>query len=527
MANASIPGSSRAFPLPPPNADPLQSRPFPPASGSSSITTAPSLASALQTPHPTPQRNEPSEREVATLPPAVPASFVSMPSLGIKRERSPSPLLSLNPILITAGSMRIAPVPEACKNSKPGFQVARKALAQAEMGKLQKLGLRPTRVFTREDGMVIDWTSPVAVMSDTLRPPPLMEAAQGEGEPVPTEAFNPMKKFKVLPADPSSSDAAPPPQPFGIEKFKRTAHPPAKPASRSRMSITPLAIIDLADEGDSQSIGNTPLTTTAMRSLNKSKLTSSSRDPQSRPTSPQAHTSDDLGTCAGSSRLRSPTITPSVLPPPHTPIPIANHTEGSVARDEVLTDAALDFIQRYAAAFFTDRASLAHAYASTALLSVRSPASASSAAHVGRAAVVAALLGLDSAQVLEPHVRCAGGEGGGGAADDVGMPLDYDVVALQREEAVLIITYSSPGSPERRKGKGRGEDTGKGKERARERRADEGDGDNGDGRRWVCEQRFVLRRRELEAADRDAPGLWPFVAVLHQMAVRQLPRGLR
>ena len=73
----------------------------------------------------------------------------------VKRERSPSP--SLAPRLVTEGCVRIAPLPPECRNRQPNFQGARQQLAAAEMKKLRALGLQITRVFTREDGMVIDW----------------------------------------------------------------------------------------------------------------------------------------------------------------------------------------------------------------------------------------------------------------------------------------------------------------------------------------------------------------------------------
>ena len=73
----------------------------------------------------------------------------------VKRERSPSP--SLTPRLVTEGCVRIAPLPPECRNKRPNFQAARQQLAAAEMKKLRVLGLEIVRVFTREDGMVIDW----------------------------------------------------------------------------------------------------------------------------------------------------------------------------------------------------------------------------------------------------------------------------------------------------------------------------------------------------------------------------------
>ncbi|KAM5544209.1 hypothetical protein V8D89_001869 [Ganoderma adspersum] len=95
--------------------------------------------------------------------------FSALTTMRVKRERSPSPPLA--PRLITEGCVRIAPLPPECRNRQPNFQAARQQLAAAEMKKLRALGLQIVRIFTREDGMVIDWKSTVPVLSDTLRPP--------------------------------------------------------------------------------------------------------------------------------------------------------------------------------------------------------------------------------------------------------------------------------------------------------------------------------------------------------------------
>ena len=75
----------------------------------------------------------------------------------VKRERSPSPALESITRLVREGCVRVAPLPLNCRKTQQGYQAARQQLAKAEMEKLRKLGLQPLRVFTREDGMVIDW----------------------------------------------------------------------------------------------------------------------------------------------------------------------------------------------------------------------------------------------------------------------------------------------------------------------------------------------------------------------------------
>lgn len=115
--------------------------------------------------------------------------------VSVKRERSPSPPLAR---LVTQGCVRVAPLPPNCRKTHSGYQAARQELAKAEMDKIRKLGLHPTRVFTREDGMVIDWCAeslrrmPVAdfclvyrksdipVLPDTLRPPSVEQQRAAE-----------------------------------------------------------------------------------------------------------------------------------------------------------------------------------------------------------------------------------------------------------------------------------------------------------------------------------------------------------
>ena len=81
----------------------------------------------------------------------------------IKRERSLSPVLG-NARLVTEGSLRIAPLPPECRKTLPGYQAARQQLSNREVQRLKALKLKPVRVFTREDGMVIDWY--VAIRAD-------------------------------------------------------------------------------------------------------------------------------------------------------------------------------------------------------------------------------------------------------------------------------------------------------------------------------------------------------------------------
>ncbi|KAI0326976.1 hypothetical protein GY45DRAFT_1373524 [Cubamyces sp. BRFM 1775] len=124
----------------------------------------------------------------------------------IKRERSSSPVIDADvPHLITEGCVRVAPLPPACKAGRAGYQNARREWTAGEAKKLRELGLKPTRVFIREDGMVIDWRSDVPVMSDTLRPPPPEDTVVQAQPSILAQVIDPSAGSSVVPARPSGS----------------------------------------------------------------------------------------------------------------------------------------------------------------------------------------------------------------------------------------------------------------------------------------------------------------------------------
>ncbi|KAJ7070319.1 hypothetical protein B0H15DRAFT_1027784 [Mycena belliarum] len=96
-----------------------------------------------------------------------------LPPAHIKLEiRTPSPPLANPPRrAITAGSKRYFPVPSDCVRAlNPDFIANRRAWARRECAVLRDLGLHIDKFFFRDDGMVIEWTSPEPVWLDTLRP---------------------------------------------------------------------------------------------------------------------------------------------------------------------------------------------------------------------------------------------------------------------------------------------------------------------------------------------------------------------
>ncbi|KAI5124219.1 hypothetical protein M0805_005069 [Coniferiporia weirii] len=84
-----------------------------------------------------------------------------------KRERSLTPVLA-EPT--TSGAYRIAEMPLECKKASPGYLMARKKWVKDETNKLSTKGLKVKKFFVRDDGLVLDWESPIPIWPDTLLP---------------------------------------------------------------------------------------------------------------------------------------------------------------------------------------------------------------------------------------------------------------------------------------------------------------------------------------------------------------------
>ncbi|KAF8199047.1 hypothetical protein BJ912DRAFT_950675 [Pholiota molesta] len=71
-------------------------------------------------------------------------------------------------------------MPASCRKSNPQFAEERRSYFRQQCKELLKLGLKKTKAFWRDDGLVIEWSSDVLVWSDTLKPdiPDLATAIQ-------------------------------------------------------------------------------------------------------------------------------------------------------------------------------------------------------------------------------------------------------------------------------------------------------------------------------------------------------------
>ncbi|KAI0793804.1 hypothetical protein C8Q74DRAFT_532950 [Fomes fomentarius] len=442
----------------------------------------------------------------------------------VKRERSPSPLLDIVPYLVTEGCVRIAPLPADCQKSSSNHKAARQRLAANEMKKLRALGLKTARVFTRDDGMVIDWKSDTPVMSDTLRPP-VSEIVGSRGIDAHPEIPRRQKKQKLAvsgdeeahdgvsrPADGCMSYRPFTPPELAVDAYSthltHLSQPPTAPARpglpiAEREAWVPSNIIDLTERvEESREVPrvDVPARISLPPLARRTQPAVATHEPNvvSGPTAPTvvpspAESPPQSGSCA-----------PSCCPIAATPVSVTTRTLSQTSDQTDADEAeaqALAFLERYMLAFAEDRASLARAYSRAATLSIQTfpansesdpPSSRPPQPHRGRADIVAALLAL-------PEEHSLYDEGGEGAAE-----VDWEIV-LQGSGDILLICYATVevDRTSQRNGKGEGH----------ARRVPE---------TWAYEQRFVLKRRDWDEEDRNTPGLWSLVAVSHQMAIRRL-----
>lgn len=285
-------------------------------------------------------------------------------------------------------------------------------------------------------------------------------------------------------------------------------------ASSSRQTVPPVEIIDV----DMHNAGAVQIPISISkgmphRPLPRRRSDSSTTNASSQPISPVIRHSNgtpQLPPVTAAPRSNNPTAPqPDRDPFEHIagtpPLPL-NPEEESLQSD------ALTFLRRYIHLFDHDRAALANAYSHVATFSVTthdpsgtasraSPRTIAQRLRQGRADVVTALLALPASRKFLPE-----------GPRDVG----YDVSCLDNQTDVLLVCYV-------------------------------GETKDSDGKVWACDQRFLLRKKEWDQKDRlvhrscvlvsvtniqirCTGGVWPLVAVSHQMTIREkilpLPRPM-
>ncbi|KAF5316549.1 hypothetical protein D9619_006639 [Psilocybe cf. subviscida] len=125
------------------------------------------------TPLPVTPRKTKTVQAVNTSTSAGPKTGVRSPEVVIKKEEQLSPL-SQSPIkparkLVTEAAS-FYPMPASCDKAVLEYKENRKAFFKENSKILSALGLKRTKAFFRDDGLVIEWKSDVPVWSDTLKP---------------------------------------------------------------------------------------------------------------------------------------------------------------------------------------------------------------------------------------------------------------------------------------------------------------------------------------------------------------------
>ncbi|KAL1712442.1 hypothetical protein EV715DRAFT_297068 [Schizophyllum commune] len=132
--------------------------------------------------------------------------------MAIKEEqRSPSPL-EPQPRAATSGTIRFHPLPPSCTHADPNYKRNRSYWARDQWNTVLKRNpdLRKGHAMIRDDGLAIDWTSPVPVWTDTLEPVTLdpREPSDDDDEDDGEDSRSEDEAVQILP--PPSKPAKPP-----------------------------------------------------------------------------------------------------------------------------------------------------------------------------------------------------------------------------------------------------------------------------------------------------------------------------
>ena len=182
-----LPGRKRIVEEAPPEAPPPAQKP---KVMEAPTRVTPSVVMDESSSHkPIPPRNQ-SKFDKASYPaPIVPPPKTLHPVVTIKGEpSSPEPTAPSRKLVTEA--CKFWPIPDNCRKSAPNYSDNRLAYAKKQSAELLKFGLKRTKVFFREDGLVIEWyvlsgpfapisfssflrrKSELPVWSDTLLPEP-------------------------------------------------------------------------------------------------------------------------------------------------------------------------------------------------------------------------------------------------------------------------------------------------------------------------------------------------------------------
>ncbi|OBZ66491.1 hypothetical protein A0H81_13572 [Grifola frondosa] len=450
---------------------------------------------------------------VTPVPPIVTKPESPKPQNSVKRERSPTPPISHTPRPVTEGALRFV-LPPKCRKSHPDYANNRKKWVAQEVKKLRELKLEITRVFTRDDGMVIDWKSSSPVMSDTLLPA-VPEDSAVRAIDVDTKHSTVNRKARPTPVQSEEPTASvidvdsPEPVPTAIPG---SCHVPS-PSEASALAIASASVsapnsfpnlifpqivahflirfLTGRETTGSHAAAEECTTTTVTEVIKRVQLETSRRQVPIGASAIRPNTGSNeetVSVCPHSTSTLEGSKSSNVEQRAVIDAALACEAPSKEEIDDMQA-AALRFLQSYTLTFESDRAGLASAYSRDATFSIQiydpcSPTCSSKPCKIkqGRLDIMAELLSLPDDQRLY--------------ADIAGMSkVDYDFVHLGQFVGALLMCYATQTI-------------------------------NVDGPRrgkWLCDQRFVLKRKEWDEEDRSTEGLWPLVAVSHQMTIRHIP----
>ncbi|KAI6133561.1 hypothetical protein EDD17DRAFT_178515 [Pisolithus thermaeus] len=454
---------------------------------------------------------------------------ILLPPIAVKSEPS-SPTPPIGRQLATSGAKRFSPLPKNCQPSCPQYKHNRKEWVVSCVKELRALGLKVERTMIRDDGLVIDWSSPIPVWADTLEPntPSTCDLASVIVQTYETNVRTRHHAGKHSPSG-SRSLRLPPVthSPVNISPSERERD---RMCSSSIDRPLPSASIPTSTETsiDNSSTGRKPPVPPRLSSARRAFSLQTNGQSSSLPTKststhissqrPRSPTHGDDSNPIPSKRKRSPA--PSVFSPSTTdPGPSSvldgaqtgrNHyvlqeLQQSVMpagyaspADRELTEMSLNYIRRYIQTFEADRASLASAYSrlatfacrkhkqtvhSAQMLASTSWASASdisgcSALKRGRLDIITELVTLPSLHCAIPNTEPETTRTSAGKIRHVA----YDMLYLGPQLGVFVVCQIATLT-------------------------------------GTVVHAFMLQRREVDKEEADVEGVWPVVANVHQIVV--------
>ncbi|THH17833.1 hypothetical protein EW146_g3043 [Bondarzewia mesenterica] len=484
---------------------------------------------------------------------STPAKFVQ--GTRVKTERSPSPAYVPQRKLVTSASKLYSDVPVECQKHYPGYKANRDAWAKREAENMRSKGLHVIRQFSRDDGMVIDWKSAKPVWDDTLEPEQHDIAAVIERAHVvnyhnhisvlprkrkqpPSSSLLPSPRRHHLASSqpqttrlsPNSGSASTQPQqsPSSSDSFVWFGNmPPSnskKPTVRGRSGpfVSPIRMKPTMRGGGPSSQTPSSIAQDVIDVDSLSQPAQAAPQMRDNPPGPQPNvevidvdaeiqTQEDIP--ESETRLnRDPSPAPRFISPSFTSrLAYQQPCDDYGSPEDWSTDveatalekAALHYLEQYVRTFDDDRSSLASAYSRNATFSCqvpnvnrgepsrsaefapleegRSMSSGRPSIHglrQGRLDVISSLLSLGTHKF-----SCV-----------VPVNVSYDVACLGGRTGVLLVAHGTVDKA-----------------------------DMPDSRPLRVGMHFVLRPKDHDPEDGSTGGLWPLVAIAHQMTVWDLP----